>query len=255
MKSRGIITVAFGKEYDKIAAHTAEITRRHTNLPICVVTNLMTNERHEKWEEVLNVSFVYLHWSQSGNRKAKLQLQRFTPFEDNIYIDADALVQLPHVEKLFDCLSSCSIGVQHYMDVTKTEKTVKICRTHMRKCGIEPPMHVYCGGFFVWRNSNSIITNGLFPLWYRNWVLTGRGREMFAFSCAIKRLELNIRHFVPKDDVFAPNYPLPNCLIQHNYNTQRRKDFFKDFGLPRYLEYKPFDGKRKDDWTWVHFDE
>ena len=74
---QGILTVAFGEKYDKLAAATMRYSRRFTQLPICILTNIKPEDRNKLWETVDNVKFETFPWSQDHNRSIKTQMNIF----------------------------------------------------------------------------------------------------------------------------------------------------------------------------------
>jgi len=253
MFDRGIVYLVFGREYDKLAAHTIAYSRQFTDLPITVLTNVLS--RSEKWGDVPSVSFVYIPKDQSLNRAVKTSLPSFTPYKKTLYLDCDSVIQIPGVDAVFDMLDGHDIVLNQYMDWKEGDQVVHIARDVMWLAGVTLPLTVYCGAFICWDNTNENVTQNFFPMWNKLWVNSGRGREMFQMCCAAKQTKLKVRSLTTiKDKMFSPNYPTPDCVVQHNYNSNGGLDFHTEFNLPRIQEYKPFD-QNPLDWTWVDFEE
>jgi hypothetical protein len=239
----GILTIAFGAEYDKIAAHTLRYAARLVeNLPfLCVITNVQ--DRCQAWEEVeqiCNIDFICGEaWQDSDNRKYKMQMWDLTPFDKTIYIDADAVIQKEGIECIFDMLDHADFVLNGLNYWRIGDKVPNIYAKAMLSCGAKLPLNCYNGGFLAWRKGEA--ANKLFETWYEYFKRTGRGRDMPALACAIQHVEPLIFD-VGLSPVFAPERKDPNCIIQHNYNAT----FFDDFKLPRFQESKPFDGDPTD---------
>jgi hypothetical protein len=235
----GIVTIAFGKEYDKIAAHTMRHSRNFTDLPIFVLTNLVPEERHLLWQEIEDVQFILV--PNVKDRVAKMMMYVITAnlLEKAIYIDADALVQKQGLESIFDMLDHADFVLNGLHYWRKGEKVPKVYAKAMRVCGSTLPIECYNGGFMAWRPSATV--EMVFKMWYDFWELTGKGRDMPALSCAIQQVKPLIFD-VGLSPVFAPAGKDPNAIVQHNYNDT----FFKDFNLPTYQENKSFDSDPTD---------
>ena len=82
----GIIYVAFGAACDRLAAHCIAYSRKYTNLPICVLTNISVAERDAKWDEIENIEFKHFNLPLSANRQIKTSLPDHTPFEVLAYV-------------------------------------------------------------------------------------------------------------------------------------------------------------------------
>lgn len=245
---KGIVTIAFGPEYDRIAAHTMRYSRRFTDLPICVLTNLYKQDRHSAWDELENVTFDVFRGAEiHNNRWAKLQMGSRTPFDKTIYIDADALIQKPGIDCIFDMLDHADFVLNGPDRWRPGDKVPNIYARAMLACRAKLPLTAYNGGFFAWNTGR--MANAVFSAWLANWLLTGKGRDMPALACAIQ-LARPLIFDVALSPVFAVARKDPNCIVQHNYNAT----FLKDFGLPAYQESKPFDSDPSD-FKFVRFTE
>jgi hypothetical protein len=238
---KGIITIAFGAEYDRIAAACMKYSLRFTDLPICVSTNLREEYRSDVWAEIPNVTFLEHNKTDSFNRAVKVRLALLSPFENTIYIDADAVIQKQGIERVFEPLDHGGDFVLNVSDYWQPGNRIpNIYARALLATGAKLPMSVYNGGFIAWRKNPA--TNDAFGLWKKYWQLTGSGRDMPALACAIQQMP-NLKVIeLYKQPVFAPSSKQPECIIQHNYNDT----FFEDFDLPRFQESKPFDSDPTD---------
>lgn len=247
----GIIYIAFGEQYDLLAAHTISYSRQFTNLPISVISNIPKEKRCPKWDDVENVYFITLDIHQDKNRFVKTCLPEFTPFEKTIYLDCDSVIQRPGIEKVFDMLEGKDMVLSLYLDWKKGDPIVRIAKNVMQVAGVRLPLKVYAGAFICWDNYNKKCTDKIFPTWYELWVKTGRGRDLFQLCCSLKLHSAKIKDLITtKHKIFSANQPIEDCIVQHNYNSYDDKDFHNIFGLPRITENKPFDTDPKD-WNYV----
>ena len=140
-----------------------------------------------------------------------------------------------------------------YLDWKEGDKVVRIAKKVMKIAGVSLPLKIYCGAFLCWDNANENVTKKLFPAWNQLWKDTGSGRELFQLCCAIKNNNIKVKGLlIDKEKIFSPNFPVTDCIVQHNYNSNGGKDFHKEFNLPRIRENKPFDTDPTD-WNWVNF--
>jgi hypothetical protein len=234
----GIITVAYGQEYDKCAAHTLYHSRQFTDLPFAVITNIRAADRNPKWKQIKNVQFFYFQRLQSQNRRAKLQMDLISPFEKTLYIDADSVIQKHGVESFVKLLDIAPMAFNWRITFYPGEKIWNIYARCMKLSGVSKPISVYNGGIVAFTKTPD--TRGFFSEWLRIWELFGRGREMPPLNCAIKKTQIHCAHFPLL--YFADNARHDDCIIQHNYN----KDFNKRFNIPAWVDYKPFDGNKSD---------
>ena len=241
----GLLTIAFGSEYDRIVAHTILYALRLIPdlPPICVITNIAEDKRCSAWEEVLqicNIDFIYGEgWLDENNRRIKMQMSDLTPFDKTIYIDADAVIQKQGIECIFDMLDHADIILNGIYYWRRGEKVPKIYAKAMLACGAKLPLECYNGGFIAWRKGNA--AESVFETWVDYWERTGSGRDMPALACAIQHVKPLIFD-VGRAPVFAPDHEDNNCIIQHNYNDT----FLSKFDLPFFQESKPFDSDPSD---------
>ena len=241
----GILTIAFGGEYDKIAAHTIRYAARliETLPPISVITNLHEQNRCSVWTEVqrlCQVDYTYFEGSPAeDNRKFKMQMADLTPFDKTIYIDADSVIQKSGIECIFDMLDHSDFVLNGLYHWRCGDKVPNIYAKSMLACGAKLPLNCYNGGFLAWRSG--LTANAVFDIWRDYWKRTGQGRDMPALACAVQRVKPLIFD-VGMSPVFAADTKKPDCIIQHNYNDT----FFTDFDLPTYQESKPFDSDPTD---------
>ena len=89
---RGILYTVFGAEYEKLAVKTIKYSRQYTDLPICVITNIL--DRSKEWGEINDITFVESKYPQVKNRMAKTKMIDLTPFDETLYLYCDSVIQM-----------------------------------------------------------------------------------------------------------------------------------------------------------------
>ncbi len=235
--NRGILLLAFGEEFDKLTAAAACYSRRFTNLPICVITNL--EECNSKWQRVSNVCFKYIQLPSNRNRSIKVSLIDYTPYDETLFMDSDAVIQKHGVETLFDYLKDFDIAcqffgvIQHFDD--KNFEKAFVIRTYdkLAKLLYEPyPIELFAEAALLFRKTET--SKRFFDLWKRYWQMMGCGRDMPGFCFAVKHMKSKVRIF--RDDIcFSTNKEDETFFIQH----KGFDGFERKFGLPNYGDWNP----------------
>jgi hypothetical protein len=250
--TKGIITVAFGEEYERLAAHTMLFSRKYTNLPITVITNISEEKQDPLWLKNSNVNIIREYLSQDQNRFVKLHLYEYTPYDETLYIDCDSVIKNNGVDEIFNMLKTSDIMVNFFCAWKKNEKIPNIYKKAFVEAGVKLPVKIYNGGILLFKKNDAVIK--MFKKWFDLWKALGSGREMPALNCALKiasnYYDLSLSTF-PKS-FFSPDVKCDTCVVQHNYNYDRcsKINWFEEFCLPKHTEFKPFDSC-KDDWTFV----
>lgn len=239
--NRGVLYLAFGKEFDKLTAASAKYSRQFTNLPICVLTNLKEQDRNIIWKEIPNVFFKYSEQASKNNRAIKVSLLSHTPFDETLFMDSDALIQNPGIEKLFDCLEDYDMACQFYGilqnrdDSTIMEKSF-ILKTYdklLRLLREEYPIELFAEAALLFRKTDG--AKSIFDKWQIYWKLMGSGRDMPAFCFAVKHSKGRVNIFGSNGIKFCKNAEDENAFIQHKGFA----GFEKKFGLPAYKDWSP----------------
>jgi len=239
--SRGLLYIVFGKKCDEMASHTVAYSRQFTDLPICIVTNI--KNRNEKWKEISNVSFVKINDKLENNRDYKTQMNKYTPFDETIYIDCDSVIQRKGIEDIFDTASAeTDLILNCYLKWEVGDKVIRLYKKAMIIAGVNLPLNIYNGAFIYFKKN--IRVDNFFSTWNQLWKSTGGGREMPALSCSIKKSDINTG--VLKKGVFSPDVFIEDSVVQHNYGP----DFFDKYSIPKIRLFKNFDGDVTD-WNWV----
>jgi hypothetical protein len=244
---RGIVFIAFGEEYDKLASQTIAYSRRYIMCPITVLTNL--KKRSGKWDQINGIDFIYLDIPTEQNRRVKIELYKYTPYDKTIYIDVDAVFQKNGIESLFDKLNDSDIVLQRHSTWTDGKRYFKLYRETMKKINLGLPLPVYVGGFWAFKKSKTIEL--LSQQWLKNWIETGSGRDMPSLACAVKMT--GIKHAIitrDNDKYFSANIN-SGVMIVH----RRRADDLYQFGIDIHKQNKPFDIGNGSNWDLVYFDE
>lgn len=250
-QEKGLVYHVFDEEYDRVAAHAIAYSRKFTNLPICVVTNLSPDRRNEVWGKVSNVTFVELPLTVDDNREAKTSIIYHSPFHHSIYIDSDAVIQKPGIESLFDLFGNNDVILQ--LNSIKRVPDSSFFHKHyvpvLKLLNVPFPIKVYQGGFFAFRRTAAAKT--FFKVWNVLWKMSGSGRDMPPLACTVRicveQFNLKVKEIMGKDKFFASggcsSHGDPEAIVQHRWS--RGLGFFSKFKIPPYQPYKPFDGRGK----------
>jgi len=245
--SNGLLYVVFGKEYDALAAHAISYSRQFTNLPICVLTNL--KERNKKWKGIKNIRFRYFPLRREDNRNVKTKVIQFSPFDLTLFLDCDNVIQRKGIESVFNRMGDNDMLFSVQCSWKIGDKVLVIYKRMMKQTGVVLPLRVYHTGFYLFRKNERVYS--LFNLWHKYWRLSGMGRDMPAFACAVSNSKLSIKVISAKDMLFSAECKR-DAVVQHRY--AKRNEFAERFGLPKWRSWKPFDGlKNRKDFTWTHF--
>ena len=238
--SSGLVYIVYGKDYAKLSAAAIRYSRRHTNLPIHVVTNVPTNP----WEGLKGVSVKFFPRGQAENRRAKLQMNKLTPFDKTLYMDCDSVVRNPGIERAFELLDDADMVLNALMLFdTKVPEVYKKC---MLKVGGTLPMMCYNGGIIGWKTCDSV--DKLFSEWLCMFDQFGHGREMPPLNCALQKGLVKICPL--PSGFFAPDGNIKTAIVQHNFGMAK---FCREFNLPMWTEYKPYDNyKNRNDFRWAN---
>lgn len=231
----GILYLAFGPEFDKLNAATAKYSRRFTNLPFCVLSNLKS--RSPAWNKVSNVFFKYLPMDSSDNRRVKVSLISYSPFDKTLFMDSDAVIQNPGIEKLFDYLEDYDIVCQLFGELDPCELAhPTTLKTYGKLAGVlneSFPINLYSEAGFLFRRSGS--SREFFCLWQKYWRLMGCGRDMPGFSFAVKHRNKIVKSFDRKELRLCTNVEDDRFYIQH----KGFDNFQNKFNLPEYIDWNP----------------
>lgn len=105
---RGVITLGFGDEqYGRMAKALARSIRLHNpDLPLAVVTDHLDDEELKEYFDVL----IPFDPQYGKGVQQKLSLDRYTPFDLTLYLDADSLV-VRDLGPVFDLMGIVPFGV------------------------------------------------------------------------------------------------------------------------------------------------
>ncbi len=237
---QGIVVVAFGKEYDKLAAYTVGYSQRFTDLPFCIMTNV--KERHPKWGASENVQFKYFDMKDDQNRILKTTLIDHTPFEITMYMDCDSLVQKKGIEEVFDFQQDMLFN--EYCLWSPGDMIPRLYADIFKKHEISNSVHILSGGCFLFKKNDKV--REFFNDWNRIWIDEGKGREMHCLAVAVVKSDMNSEVY---SGLFAPD-TLKDTLVQHQCNGWHDK-----FAIPQIKEDKSCMNKHSEGrhWNMVEF--
>lgn len=221
---QGIVIIAFGKEYDRMAAYTVGYSQRFTKLPFCVMTNV--KERHPKWGGCENVEFKYFDMEDDQNRILKTTLIDHSPFDTTMYVDCDSLIQKEGIESVFDFTHD--IVFNEYCSWSPGDKIPRLYADIFAKHDIRKRVSVFSGGCFVFKKNSKVYE--FFNLWNRLWIDEGKGREMHCLAVTGVKSGVN---YATYPNLFEPDRLNPECYIQHKFGR-----WHEEFGIPQIEENK-----------------
>lgn len=232
----GIVYVVFGKEYDDMASRCIEYSRKFTNVPICINTNIEECDRSLIWDRISNIQFNYIAKSQDDNREIKTNINKYTPFDKTLYLDCDSIIQNPGIEKIFKFINDDSITLNLYSVCRNIRRYGNLYSKAFKLAGLHSmPINIYYGALAGFGCN----AEPFFDLWYKYWCLNGKGREMPSLTCAANKCGMNIV-VLNNNNKFFTWLIRSNYVIQHEYGKHLRK--FME--CPDFMSYKPFDKKK-----------
>lgn len=227
VKHIGIVYVAFGAEYARLAAQTIKISRSATALPVCVITNI---KALDGFEDIDNIQFLYLDAPDDANRDVKTSLIKHTPFDVTLYVDADAIVKAP-VDSLFNFPSDC-LCICEYMRYEEGQEIPKIYYDCFAQAGVCLPVSIYSGACFLFHKTPEMYK--FFELWNKYWKAFGSGRDMPPLNSVLKKYQTKITQL--SGYKVNNNHMVNSVCVQHYGLTELQKQY----GIS-YKQYKPFD--------------
>jgi hypothetical protein len=233
--SNGILMVAFGEQYDRLAAYCVAYSRQYTDLPILIVSNLET--RDPKWADVSGIEFLTLNFKQDQNREVKTYLVDYTPFDKTLYVDCDAIIQRPGIEGIFDLIIPDRLLLNIYGRWGERTKCPGLYNRAFLRSGTILPINIYYGALVGFMKTEKVVD--FFKLWHHYWRENGSGRDMPALACSVKNSGIAVRELKKSDGYFSW-VQNSRAIIQHEYGKRIRQLV----GCPDFKAYKPFDRVR-----------
>ena len=219
--SDGLLYVAFGDKFDRMAAHTIEYSRRFTDMPITVLTNIQN--RCTFWQNVNDINFVFINDVQKNNRQYKTTMINYSPYDRTIYLDADSIVQQKGIERAFNKLNGSDIMLNIYgrWNDKIPLSYYKIALAHIV---VSIPIVIYYGAFIGFGKSES--AKNFFKHWNENWIKSTIAREMPALAGTVKKSEgLKLIQTNNNDNIFTWKKNR-EAIIQHEYGSQFWNQYF-----------------------------
>lgn len=247
MPTRGIVMVVFGEEYDRLASRTVAHSLRHTSLPITILTNLV--KRCDFWPKAEQIKFVHLDEKTNNNRCVKTLLYKYTPYDETLYMDCDAVIQRDGVERIFNYLSGVDIVFQKHSSWIIGKRYYRIYKRTAMAFGVEPPFNIFIGGFWAFKNNHG--ARSFFDIWNSFWAKTGRGRDMPSLACAVVKSGVNHNYITKLEHKIFSFGMEDDVVVCHRVFGD---DLLKKFNIPKHKQNKPFDVDRGD-WVKVLWDE
>ena len=200
--SRGVCYIAYGWRAVKEAGYSIATLRQHNDLPVTVIGERINGAHH-------------IEFGDNGiGRWAKVNLDRLSPYDYTLYLDADTRVHGP-IGAGFDALHggwdisicpSTKQGSEALWHVDAEERTATYLEVGANLLQLQ-------GGVFFFRKSPQVHT--LFAAWREEWQ-KWRGQDQAALLRALHRRP--VRLWLLDNDWNG------GALIEHRYGAARRRD-------------------------------
>lgn len=210
--NNGILFIAFGEKYYRMAIKTIEYSRKYTKLPFFIITNIKEN----KFEKIENTKIMYSNLDTTMNRHIKTSMINYTPFDSTIYMDCDSVIQKEGIEKSFELLSNNDIMLNVF-GKWERKNSLSYYRNTMDILNEHFPITIYYGAFIGFNKNNNSYT--FFKQWNENWKKSGIAREMPALACTIKQMtNLKVKALSLNENIFSWKVN-KNSIVQHEYGN------------------------------------
>lgn len=230
--SSGIIMVAFGEQYDELAARTVAYSRKYTSAPIRILTNVV--KVSDCWSRIRGVTFQHLGLPQDQNRAVKTRIIDYSPFDVTLYLDCDAIVQRDGISRLLSAIKGYDLTLNVYGRWAARHPLNSCYRKALSALHADLPLTVYYGALVGFTKTDK--ARAFFSRWHDYWLSTGSGRDMPALAAAVKDSDVAVRELTNKDGYFSWGHNR-HAVIQHEYGRYVRCLV----GYPGFTPYKPFD--------------
>lgn len=99
--SKGIVLIALGLDYTKLAYNLTKSIKKHSNIKIACITDSNNTDLIEVFDEIIRPKACdYVEGYMFNPFKLKTYLYDYSPFDETIYLDVDA-VCLKSIDDLF----------------------------------------------------------------------------------------------------------------------------------------------------------
>lgn len=200
--TRGVVYIAYGWRAVKEAGYSIKTLRQHNDLPVTVIGERVDGSRQIDFDD-----------RGSAGRWAKCNLDKLTPYERTLYLDADTRVH-GAVDKgynilgaVFDIAISPSRvqgdGILWHVSDEEREATYAELGRHLLQLQ---------GGMMFWRKNER--TRAFFQAWREEWE-RWKGQDQAALLRALHRTPLRLW--------LLSNEWNGGSLIEHRYGAARAR--------------------------------
>ena len=232
MLTKGVMYVAFRKEYLWQCAHSVKILQEVCGpISVCVVTNA---DPTSVWEGTDDVTFTMVKQPNDMNRFFRTKAIEYSPFDLTCCMDTDTAVKSKKFLSGFDKLSSHDVLLavnavvgRSYLYGIKQDGLRRLYQVADARWGYKFPLTLYSGGVVFFKKSEG--AKDFFKKWNTFWYEYGGGRDMPPLGMAAQKTKAKIESLSGEwnglgDDV----------IVDHI--RKRGPDIP---GLPRVAKYKP----------------
>ena len=240
--TEGIVSIVFGKEYEEFAIKSIAYSRAYYSGHWQIITNIPKNQLEPKWTEIKNLDFLHVKDVQDNNRFYKTKLPEYTFYDKTIYMDVDAIIKKDGIDSYFDVLDNYSIFLNFNLLLLSYSTSPNHYREAIKVLNAEYPLSIFYGAC-IGVNKTKKDSAALFDSWYKNWVLTKKGRDMASLACAVQHTSCSI--FVFTDNTLFGWADSVNSIIQHEHYKNK---ISLALGIKNFKPFKPFDVGKENQW-------
>jgi hypothetical protein len=235
--TRGIVYVAFGKEYEQLAAHTLAYSRKHTELPFHVITNVPEDTQSSIWKTIPNLTMAVVPDALSENRKYKIKLYEYTPYDKTLYLDIDSAIIRPGIEKIFDMLEDNDVVLARRFKWAPRDLIPEVYIRMFRLTHTRLPVDAWHGALFAFQRDNEEARR-MMDLWwdYRNLAMDYRDLPPLVAAIANLR-DRGLRVGITDPELFAFK-PTPSTIVWHP-QPGKPAAWLQQLGLPDWKPWNP----------------
>lgn len=219
--SNGILFVAFGQKFYDMAMKTVAYSRRFTELPFMILTNINNGSL-----KIKDTDIKYINMPTDRNRQIKTTMIKYSPFDKTVYIDADSVIQKNGIEEAFNLIDGHDVMLNNYgtwHSLKEAHRFTYYIKT-MRRLNVDFPINIFYGAFIGFNKTET--SNKFFVNWNKNWIDSHIAREMPALACTVKKMpELKVKRIGNANMIFTWKMNKTAC-VQHEYGAGFWRTFF-----------------------------
>jgi len=162
MATFGYYFIACGRLNEIFALASITQLRRYSSLPIVLTTNISPEKRDDRFAQISDITIDYFKQqskSKTENRRIKLQLYKYSPFDYTFFMDCDTKVVSKRVERLFLLLEYGDIVFRK-----RVKESISSPISYLYKGNLNISYH---GCMFLFKKNSRV--RAFFDAWYDAW--------------------------------------------------------------------------------------